>query len=269
MNEKPPRYNGVNGPLCIKTRGTYKPEETTFLCSRSSLEKFSNCPTCFYMEQKIGLKPPPSAGWAINSAVDELVKDEMDRHRMNGTTPEILKDTGLQLFCHENLNNWRETSKGIRYKDEQMNIDFYGAIDDVLVNEHGELVMMDTKSTSKKDDILTSENVWNNGLSYKRQLEIYSWLFQKNGFPVSSTGYLLYYNGIKKSNEFNGIMKFKTTLVPFELDTIWVDFCIMDMIECLQQESIPQWNDKCDQCLYWKLYQSFREENTTLLEIKV
>ena len=33
-------------------------------------------------------------------------------------------------------------------------------------------------------DDLSSANVYNNGESYKRQLEIYSWLLQKNGFEV-------------------------------------------------------------------------------------
>ena len=56
-------------------------------------------------------------------------------------------------------------------------------------------MVIDFKATAKKADILSSADVYNNGESYKRQLEVYSWLLQQNSFDVSDTGYLMYYNG--------------------------------------------------------------------------
>ena len=250
------RYNDDKQSSCFRKFGLYKSDKT-FMCSRSTIEKFSQCPTCFYVEHVIGLKPPPSPGWSLNNAVDELVKNETDRHRELGTTPEILEQYDFKVFHHEKLEDWRTMNKGIRFKDEERNIDFYGLIDDVFVNSLGELVIMDTKSISKQTDISESKHLWNNGSAYKRQLEIYSWLFQKNGFSVSSTGYLLYYNAIKKTDEFNGVMKFKTSLISLELDTSWIEPCITNMIECLQKPTIPPSNQKCNQCIYWKLMKSF------------
>ena len=37
--------------------------------------------------------------------------------------------------------------------------------------------------------------------AYKRQLEMYQWLFKKYGFQVAKEAYLLYFNG-KKNDEF-------------------------------------------------------------------
>ena len=122
-------------------------------------------------------------------------------------------------------------------------------MDDVLVNKMGELVMVDTKSTSKKEEMTTLENVFNNGKTYQRQLEIYSYLFQKNGFPVNSTGYLLYYNSIKGETDFNGIMRFKTNLLPMKLDTSWIESCLENLHECLQKDEAPPPSEDCDFCL--------------------
>lgn len=256
LKPKTTRYN--NKSPCIKTKGTYD-KRRTFRCSRSTIERYFNCPSCFYMEDVIGLKKPPMPGWSLNSAVDELVKDEMTRHRRDGTTPEVLQKKNLKLFHHEKISHWQE--KGISFYDENTDIEYYGLVDDVLVNEKGELVIVDTKSTCKDKNIVSSKSVWNNGVAYKRQLEIYSYLFQKNGFPVSSTGYLLYYNAIKKTDDFNGVMKFKITLVPYELDTTWIEPLINQMINCLKQKIIPSCNEDCDYCLYLKLNKTLKKSN--------
>ena len=48
---------------------------------------------------------------------------------------------------------------------------------------------------------------------YKRQLEMYQWLFRKNGFQVSNKGYLVYYNGLKEEPMFNQTLKFELHVV--------------------------------------------------------
>lgn len=234
---------------CLKSRNLYDPIKT-FQCSRTTIEKFLTCPRCFYHENVCGLKKPPIPGYTLNIAVDENVKTEMMNHRSQGTTPEILKNQNLELFLHDDLKNWQKMNKGIRFLNEERNTEYFGLVDDVLVNKMGELVMVDTKSTSKKEEMTTLENVFNNGKTYQRQLEIYSYLFQKNGFPVNSTGYLLYYNAIKGETDFNGIMRFKTTLIPMKLDTSWIESCLENLHECLQKDEAPPPSEDCDFCLY-------------------
>ena len=41
----------------------YNPEKT-FKISRSKIELFFNCATCFYKDAKLGLRKPPMPGWA-------------------------------------------------------------------------------------------------------------------------------------------------------------------------------------------------------------
>ena len=45
-----------------------------FKISRSKLSNFLSCKRCFYLDRVVGLKEPSMPGWALNSAVDELLK---------------------------------------------------------------------------------------------------------------------------------------------------------------------------------------------------
>jgi hypothetical protein len=46
--------------------------------SRSKIDLFLECPRCFYLDNKLGLKRPPGYPFALNSAVDLLLKKEFD-----------------------------------------------------------------------------------------------------------------------------------------------------------------------------------------------
>ena len=231
----------------------YNPDKI-FKISRSKIELFFNCPTCFYKDAKIGLRKPPMPGWAINSAVEDLLKKEMDYCRSQDRPHGIFKENGLNIkpFIHEDIEKWQHTFTGIQYNDEKHNFLIYGGVDDIMIDEDDKLVVVDFKATAKKADILSSADVYDNGKSYKRQLEIYSWLLQKNNFDVSNTGYLMYYNGDASKPHLGKEMHFRRTLVPFELDTSWIDPMVDDIYNCLQKDEIPYGNDNCEECIYLK-----------------
>ena len=73
--------------------------------------------------------------------------------------------------------------------------EIFGAVDDVWENlDTGELHIVDYKSTSKQGE--SSIDVgWGEG--YKRQMEIYQWLFREAGHTLSNTGCFLYVDGSK------------------------------------------------------------------------
>ena len=231
----------------------YNPDRI-FKISRSKIELFFNCPTCFYKDAKIGLRKPPMPKWNINIAVDDLLKKEMDYCRSQDRPHGIFKENGLNIkpFIHEDIEKWQHTFTGIQYNDEKHNFLIYGGVDDIMIDEDDKLVVVDFKATAKKADILSSADVYDNGKSYKRQLEIYSWLLQKNNFDVSNTGYLMYYNGDASKPHLGKEMHFRRTLVPFELDTSWIDPMVDDIYNCLQKDEIPYGNDNCEECIYLK-----------------
>ena len=219
----------------------YNPEKK-FKISRSKIELFYNCPRCYYKDAKLGIRKPPMPGWAINSAVDALLKKEMDFCRKEDRPHGIFKEYNLDIkpFKHEDIEKWQNSFSGIQYLDEKHNFLFYGGVDDIMVDENGKLVVLDFKATAKKADILSPSDVWNNGESYKRQLEIYSWLLQNNGFDVSSTGYLMYYNGDASKPHLGQEMHFRRTLVPFNLKTDWMDNAGKTIYKVLQSDTMPE-----------------------------
>ena len=227
--------------------------DDTFKISRSKIELFYNCPTCFYKDVKLGLRKPPSPGWAINSAVDALMKKEMDYCRREDRPHAIFKENGLNIkpFHHEDIEKWQNAFSGIQYHDKEHNLLLYGGVDDIMVNENEKLVVIDFKATAKAAEIITSADVYDNGEPYKRQLEIYSWLLKNNDFQVDDTGYLLYYNGDASKPHLGQEMHFRRTLVSFELDTSWINPLIENMFDCLQQDSTPDLDvENCEQCRY-------------------
>lgn len=176
-----------------------------FKLSRSKLELFINCPRCFYLDRKLGIRQPDSYPYTLNNAVDELLKREFDWYRSSQKPHPLFLEHNLDIlpFKHDDLNSWRDSlHKGIKYPMPNTNITVSGGVDDIWVNINTqELIVVDYKATAKQG-IISIDEGWQ--LGYKRQVEVYQWLFRKNGFKVSDTAYFLYCNG-NKNAEYSGL----------------------------------------------------------------
>ncbi|MBJ7391139.1 MAG: hypothetical protein JHC85_06200, partial [Chthoniobacterales bacterium] len=62
--------------------------------SRTKVERFRDCPRCFYLDEKLKIRRPPGPGFSINSAVDTLLKKEFDIHRAAGTPHPLMNAAG-------------------------------------------------------------------------------------------------------------------------------------------------------------------------------
>ena len=82
-------------------------------------------------------------------------------------------------------------------------------MDDIWQKKNGDLIIVDVKATSKNNfDWSETYDKYEYAKSYKRQLEMYQWLFKKNGFKVAQEAYLLYFNGKKNEELFNNQLNF-------------------------------------------------------------
>ena len=117
------------------------------------------------------------------------------------------------------------------------------------VNPEGEYIVVDYRSTAKDTEV-TLDADWQ--ISYKRQMEIYQWLFRKNGFKVSNTGYFVYCNGNTHKEAFDGRLEFDVKIIPYDGDTSWVEDTILDAIQCLKSDRLPAPGADCDFCKYRK-----------------
>jgi len=86
-------------------------------------------------------------------------------------------------------------------------------------------------------------------------MEIYQWLFKKNGFSVSETGYFVYANGHRDRPAFDQKLEFDLTLIPYKGSTQWVEKSLADIAACLKKGSPPKAGPGCDYCAYTKAVQ--------------
>jgi hypothetical protein len=209
------------------------------------------CPQCFYLDRRLGVGRPPGFPFTLNSAVDSLLKKEFDLHRKEQTVHPFIEEFGIDAipYQHKDIDTWRNTFKGIEYLHAPTNLLITGAIDDIWINHKGEVIIVDYKATSKTSEVnLDAE--WQRG--YKRQMEIYQWLFKKNGFDVSPTGYFVYCNGDSGKPYFDKKLEFNIKVIPYTGDTSWIEGALEDIKKCLMSDKIPEMNSECDFCNYRK-----------------
>ena len=193
--------------------------------------------------------------FTLNSAVDNLCKNEFDYYREKQEPHPLFLENNIDAvpFKHEDMDKWRNNFQGISHYDTSTDVHFYGAVDDVWVKPDGELILSDVKSTSKNNfDWEETCNKYEYPKAYRRQLEMYQWLFRKNGFKVSNTAYLVYFNGLKNEPMFNQTLKFELHLIKLDCDDNWVSKAISDAKNLMDQDIYPDGSFGCDTCRYLK-----------------
>lgn len=234
-----------------RKRNVYDPNSNEpFRLSRSKIDLFVSCPRCFYLDRRLGVAQPPGYPFSLNSAVDALLKKEFDIHRAKGTSHPLMKEYGVDAipFAHEKMDEWRDSlRRGITVPIEGSKVTVTGGVDDVWQTPDGKLSIVDYKATSKSGEV-NLDAQWQD--AYKRQMEIYQWLFRKNGFDVSKIGYFVYCNGDSDKEAFDGKLEFDIKLIAYEGDDSWVEQTILNAIDCLNSDIIPNSGEDCDYCKY-------------------
>ncbi len=235
---------------------TFDPKSTEpFVLSRSKIDMFTECPRCSYLDLRLGVKRPSMPSFTLNNAVDELFKREFDIHRANGTTHPLMKAYGLDAvpYADERMDEWRDAlRRGIKHHHTGSNLILRGGVDDVWVTPEGELIIVDYKATSKKEGPKTEDDLYD---SYKKQMEVYQWLFKQNGFKVSPTGYFVYANGKSDEKAFDGKLEFDIELIPYTGNDSWVEPALHRLRETLESDAIPEVGTSfgggpCEYCSY-------------------
>lgn len=232
----------------------YRPgQKTAYKVSRSKIELFMQCPRCFWLDVRLKITRPNTPPFNINKTIDELFKKEFDVHRVAGTPHPIMIKHALNVkpFKHEKIDEWRHNFTGVYTLHQPTNLHVFGAVDDVWVNEAGELIVVDYKATSKDKEV-NIDSEWQ--ISYKRQMETYQWLLRANGFTVNDTGYFVYTNARMDVAGFADKLEFVTKLIPYVGNADWVDKTLEDMKTCMDGD-IPEVGQSimggiCEYCAY-------------------
>jgi len=214
--------------------------------SRSKLELFLDCPRCFWLDMKKGLKRPSPAPYTINSAIDGLLKQEFDVHREEGTAHYIIKKYNIEAIPYkcDKIDAWRHNFTGVQFYHKPTDFLVFGAVDDVWINPDGELIVVDYKSTGANNYQIYP--------GYKRQMEIYQWLLTKNNYKVSKTGYFLFAKVNKDGGFSAGKLSFDLFIEPQEGDISWIEQSIFEAKKLLDGP-VPGHNAECPYCQFAKI----------------
>ncbi len=234
-----------------RTRNLYDPSSSEpFRISRSKIDLFHECARCFYLDVRLGIPRTSFPAFTLNNAVDELMKREFDAHRAKGDAHPLMKTYKIDAVPLKDprMEEWRDAlRRGIQYHHEPTGIIFRGGVDDIWVNSNGELIVVDYKATSKKEEV-NIDGYWQQG--YKRQVEIYQWLLRGIGEKVSNIAYFVYVNGKSDAKAFDGRLEFEVKIIPHQGDTSWIDPLVQELAECLKSEEVPKPNPTCEYCGY-------------------
>lgn len=224
-----------------------------FRLSRTKIDLFLECPRCFYLDRKIGIKRPSMPSFSLNSAVDDLLKKEFDIFRKNGNAHEIMEKYGINAIPinHPELSIWRDDKKnfiGASVIHKATNFEVCGAVDDVWVDDGGFFYIVDYKSTSTQKEISLDDD-YKKG--YKKQMEVYQWIFRQKGFKVSDIGYFVFANASKDRPKFDGKLEFELSIVDYRGDDSWVEETLFGIKKCLLNSNIPKSSFSCEYCNYF------------------
>ncbi|OGG16632.1 hypothetical protein A3D77_08110 [Candidatus Gottesmanbacteria bacterium RIFCSPHIGHO2_02_FULL_39_11] len=229
---------------------TYDPSSNMpFRISRSKIDLFIQCPRCFYLDKRLGISRPSMPGFSLNSAVDALLKKEFDLLRIKKEAHVLMKKYHIDAipYTHRDLDIWRENFKGKEYHEPETNFIITGAIDDIWQNPKGELHIVDYKSTST-EKVISLNDKWKD--AYKRQMEMYQWIFRNSGFPISETGYFVYANASKARAQFDGKLEFELSIIEYEGNDSWILPTLKRMKEVLNSDTVPSFTDTCEHCQF-------------------
>jgi hypothetical protein len=219
--------------------------------SRSKIDLFLNCQRCFYLDRRLGISRPSIPGFSLNNAVDHLLKKEFDLLRIKGEAHTLMKKYKIDAvpFKHPEIDIWRENFKGKSYHERENNFLITGAVDDIWQNPKGELIIVDYKATSTERTI-SLEDEYKKG--YKRQMEIYQWIFRNSGYKVSRTGYFVFANAGKNRPKFDGLLEFELSIIPYTGDTSWILPTLQKVRAVLEKDSPPDFTFGCEHCEFVK-----------------
>jgi len=187
----------------------------------------------------LGIKRPPSFPYALNLSVDELLKEEFDTYRQKKLPHPLLEENGIKAHFFGNqklLNQWRSNLAGIRYFDEQLQATLFGAPDDILEFNDGKIAPLDYKSTGSR-----VANIYDR---FQLQLDVYTFLLEKNGYQTIKKGYLAFYV-VDKSKGFIDRLPFKKEILEVETNPADIYEIFKEAILVLKQPIPPKHSSDC------------------------
>ncbi|MBI2675198.1 MAG: PD-(D/E)XK nuclease family protein [Candidatus Aenigmarchaeota archaeon] len=207
--------------------------------SPSSLSLMEECRRCFWLQVNKGIRRPEGPFPSLPSGMDRVLKNYFDGYRKNGMLPPELagKAEGVLFPDFDKLNEWRSNRNGLRYKTNNGAV-LMGVLDDLLLENSGKYAPIDFKTRGHP----LKENTHT---YYQLQMDIYSFLLERNGMQQAGHAFLIFYH--PKAAEENGKVSFNVETVKMGTEPARGEAVFLDGISALSKE-LPEANSSCGFC---------------------
>lgn len=209
--------------------------------SPSMIGNLLECPHCLWTYFVDGIKRPEGIFPSLPNGIDLAMKAYFDDFRRQGKLPPEVdsKVDGILYQEMTNLNRWRTNWQGISSVFDEYNLMVKGAIDELLVDKDGKFIPFDFKTRGFPLKADTAGH-------YQMQLDFYGLLFQKNGFPISDHGYLMF---LWPKSFQNNSFQFNSELITMDVSPKRA-IGALEKVAAILAGSKPEVNMDCSYCSY-------------------
>ncbi|PJE50498.1 MAG: hypothetical protein COV29_03765 [Candidatus Yanofskybacteria bacterium CG10_big_fil_rev_8_21_14_0_10_36_16] len=245
------------------------------LSPTSGLNLYRDCPRCFWLAYNKSVHRPRGIFPSLPGGMDLVIKDYFDQYRGTKNTKGQAHSASsgqvhsassgqASLFEETNLppelegkvegklmpdlklmNEWRNWRTGLVYKDDKLNAELFGALDDCMITEDGKYyIPLDYKTRGSAPREGDSERY------YQTQLDSYGLLLESNGYPVANFAYLVYYYPEEVNR--GGIVSFNVKPVKIMIDHERVRKLFEDAVNFLRNDPLPEHHSRseCEFCVW-------------------
>ncbi len=209
--------------------------------SPSSISLFLECPRCFWLDKVKGKKRPSGIFPSLPNGMDRILKEHFDKHRVEGSLPEELEGhcRGRLYPDQKKLDEFRARYKGLKYEDKETGFSLNGLLDDLFLTNEGHYAPLDfkTKGSPKNEE---------SHKYYQHQMDIYSFLLEKNGMKPASYAILIFYSPVRVNERHD--VEFKPEPMKIDVDPANGERIFKEAVKCLLGEE-PKAGE-CEWC-HW------------------
>ncbi|MCM8760232.1 MAG: PD-(D/E)XK nuclease family protein [Candidatus Omnitrophica bacterium] len=200
-----------------------------------TINLYRECPRCFYLHMKYGIKRPRGPMPSIATGLDSVLKKYFNYYRsIKELPPELANKMEGHLI---------EKLKPTYYRDIRETYCLLGKLDDCLVTKGDRYIPLDHKTRAGvAEDIHPA---------YQLQMELYCILLEGNGMKTEDIAYLLYYYPLNVNPEEGaGNIVFGMDIKKVNVDMKHAMGFVEDAIGCLEKKEIPPPSEKCEYCMW-------------------
>lgn len=216
--------------------------------SHTGIENLERCPRCFWLQYRKGIYQPEGIVSRLANRFDIVMKNYFNSFRGTGELPPMV--TGK---LDGRLQNPFQEKYFVRVNDK---FGFLGKLDECLVNEKGELIPVDFKTSSsdpREKEVLSA---------YRSQIDDYVYCISKNGNKVAGYGYLVFVYPDESQHLHIGFPMI-IHIQKLDGDPVRTETRIERAISYLEKD-IPAPSESCKFCAWYEILK--KELSNNLIE---